>query len=519
MKKSMDSLLKELEEKTALTMDSQGKGAAKQHKKGKLTARERIELLLDEGSFVETDAFVEHCCSNFGMEKKKSPGDGVITGFGTVNGRPIYLFSQDFTFLGGALGEMYARKIQKIQDLALQNGAPVVGINDSGGARIQEGVDSLHGYGQIFFRNVRASGVIPQISVIVGPCAGGAAYSPALTDFVFMVKGVSNMFITGPGVIEQVTGEKVSAEALGGPLAHASRSGNIHFVHDDEKSCFEAVRRLLWFVPPHNMTDSREVANDDPVDRIERDLNAIVPVDTKQAYDIRDVITRVVDYGDFMESQELFAQNIVTGFARLDGITVGIVANQPAYMAGCLDIDASDKASRFIRFCDCFNVPVVTFVDVPGYLPGSQQEHSGIIRHGAKLLYAYSEATVPKITVTVRKSYGGASVAMASKDMGADLMICWPQSEIAVMGAEGAANVIYRRELKAAPDDEREALRKQKIDEYEEALYNPYVAAKKGYVDLIIRPDETRPRLIQSLRVLKSKQDTLPDKKHGNVPL
>ncbi len=519
MKKDMEGLLKELDETMAVVTDADGTRAEKQHKKGKLTARERIELLLDEGSFVETDAFVEHTCTNFGLEKKKCPGDGVITGFGTVRGRPIYVFSQDFTFLGGALGEMYARKIQKIQDLALQNGAPIVGINDSGGARIQEGVDSLHGYGQIFFRNVRASGVIPQISVIVGPCAGGAAYSPALTDFIFMVEGVSNMFITGPQVIKQVTGEQVTADALGGPMAHATRSGNIHFVHEDEKSCFEAVRRLLWFIPPHNMTDSREVENSDPVDRMEADLNSLVPVDTKQAYDIRDVICRVVDNGDFMESQALFAQNIVTGFARVDGITVGIVANQPAFMAGCLDINASDKASRFIRFCDCFNIPIVTFVDVPGYLPGSQQEHAGIIRHGAKLLYAYSEATVPKITVTVRKSYGGASVAMASKDMGADLMICWPQSEIAVMGAEGAANVIFRREIKAAPEEEREAVRQQKIQEYEDALYNPYVAARKGYVDLIIKPDETRPRLVQALRVLKSKQDTLPDKKHGNVPL
>jgi len=519
MKKDMEALLANLDEVTAAVADGDGKKAAKQHKKGKLSARERIELLLDEDSFVETDAFVEHQCTNFGLEATKQPGDGVITGFGTVNGRPVYVFSQDFTFLGGALGEMYARKIMKIQDLAQQNGAPIVGINDSGGARIQEGVDSLHGYGQIFFRNVRASGVIPQISVIVGPCAGGAAYSPALTDFVFMVQGVSNMFITGPQVIQQVTGEKVSAEDLGGPMAHATRSGNIHFVHDDERSCFEAVRRLLWFIPPHFMTESREVDNVDPVDRVETVLNSMVPVDGKQGYDVRDVIRLVVDEADFMEVQELYAPNIVVGFARMDGVTVGFIANQPCVMAGCLDINASDKASRFIRFCDCFNIPIITFVDVPGYLPGTQQEHAGIIRHGAKLLFAYSEATVPKITVTLRKSYGGASVAMASKDMGADLLICWPQAEIAVMGAEGAANVIFRKDIEAAPEGERDAVRRRMIEEYETALYNPFVAARRGYVDMIIRPDETRPRLIQVLRVLKSKQDALPDKKHGNIPL
>jgi len=519
MKKDMELLLEQLDERLDAVHDSDGSRAAKQHKKGKLTARERIELLLDPDSFVETDAFVEHQCCHFGMGKKTFPGDGVITGFGSVSGRPIYVFAQDFTVLGGALGEMHARKITKIQDLALRNGAPIVGINDSGGARIQEGVDSLHGYGQIFYRNVRASGVIPQLSVIMGPCAGGAVYSPALTDFVFMVQGISNMFITGPQVIKQVTGEEVSADALGGANTHCAISGNAHFMNEDEKSCFESVRRLLWFIPPHNMTDSREVENDDPVDRMDKELNFLVPADGKQGYDVREVIVRIVDGGDFMEVQTFYAPNIVVGLSRLDGITVGIVANQPAHMAGCLDLNASDKAARFIRFCDAFNIPILTLVDVPGYLPGCQQEHMGIIRHGAKLLYAYSEASVPKITVTMRKSYGGASVAMASKDMGADILMAWPQAEIAVMGAGGAANIIFRKEIKAAPEKERASVRQEKIDEYEENFANPYEAARRGYVDLVIRPEETRPRVIQSLRLLKSKQDSLPSKKHGNIPL
>lgn len=519
MKKDMKDLLDELQQKYDQVHDTDGKRTKKQHAKGKLTARERIHLLLDEDSFVETDAFVEHQCHNFGLEKKLIPGDGVITGFGTVNGRPIYVFSQDFTVHGGSLGEMFAKKITKIQDLAIQNGAPCIGINDSGGARIQEGVDSLHGYGQIFFRNVRSSGIIPQISVIVGPCAGGAVYSPALTDFVFMVEGVSNMFITGPQVIKQVTGEKISAEELGGSLAHATLSGNCHFVHPDEESCFAAVRRLLTFIPPHNMTDCVEHPSDDPVDRCDAELVGLVPTDTKRAYDVRDVITRIVDQGDFMEVHALFARNIVVGLARMDGISVGIVANQPNHLAGCLDIDASDKAARFIRFCDAFNIPVLTFVDVPGYLPGRAQEHSGIIRHGAKMLYAYSEATVPKITVTLRKSYGGASVAMASKDMGCDFMIAWPQAEIAVMGAEGAANIIFRKDIEAAPDAEKAKVRQEKIDLYEKQLCNPYVAARRGYVDLICKPEETRPRVIQALRVLKSKRENLPAKKHDNLPL
>jgi acetyl-CoA carboxylase carboxyltransferase component len=519
MKKDMESLIKTLDEMNDIVSDADGARAAKQHKKGKLTARERIHLLLDEDSFVETDAFVMHQSSNFGLEKNKILGDGVVTGFGTVNGRPIYVFSQDFTFLGGALGEAYAKKIVKIQDLAIQNGAPMIGINDSGGARIQEGVDSLHGYGDIFYRNVMASGVIPQISVIVGPCAGGAVYSPALTDFVFMVKNVSNMFITGPQVIKQVTGESVSAEDLGGGYAQTAISGNGHFLCEDEKECFAAVRKLLWFIPPHNMTDSREVECTDPSDRMAMELRTAVPIDSKKSYDVRDVIGHIVDDGEFMESQANYAGNIVTGFARLDGISVGIIANQPLVMAGCLDINASDKGARFIRFCDCFNLPVITFVDVPGYLPGKAQEHAGIIRHGAKILYAYSEATVPKITITLRKSYGGASVAMASREMGTDILMAWPQAEIAVMGAAGAANIIFRKEILAAPEGKEEEVRQECLDNYEDAICNPYEAAKRGYLDLIIKPEETRPRLIQSLRVLKHKQAHLPAKKHGNMPL
>jgi acetyl-CoA carboxylase carboxyltransferase component len=519
MKKDINTLLQQLDEKNNLTQDKDKSRAEKQHQKGKLSARERIHLLLDEGSFVETDAFEEHDCHNFGIEKQKFPGDGVITGFGTISDRPVYVFSQDFTVLGGSLGLAFARKIMKIQDMALQNGAPVIGINDSGGARIQEGVDALHGYGGIFFRNVRASGVIPQISVIVGPCAGGAVYSPALTDFVFMVQGIGNMFITGPQVIKQVTGEDITSEALGGARVQSEKSGNVHFVHEDEKSCFEAVRTLIDLLPANNMANPHEADWGDPVDRMDAELISLVPTDGKKSYDIHEVIRHVVDSGWFYEVQPMYAANIVTGFARLGGTSVGIIANQPLFMAGCLDIDASDKAARFIRFCDAFSIPLITLVDVPGYLPGRSQEHNGIIRHGAKLLYAYSEATVPKLTVTLRKSYGGASIAMANKDLGCDFMLAWPQAEIAVMGAEGAAGIIFRKEITSAAPEDQARVRTEKIDEYEELFCNPYVAAAKGYVDAVIRPEETRPRLIQALRALRGKRDNPPPRKHGNLPL
>jgi len=519
MKQDISTLIKQLEERNAVATDASGSRATKQHDKGKLTARERINLVLDQGSFVELDAFEEHDCNNFGMEKQKFPGDGVVTGFGTISGRTVYVFSQDFTVLGGSLGLSFARKIWKIQDMAMQSGAPVIGINDSGGARIQEGVDALHGYGGIFFRNVRASGVIPQISVIVGPCAGGAVYSPALTDFVFMVNGIGNMFITGPQVIKQVTGEDITQDALGGARAHAEKSGNTHFVFEDEKSCFEAVRTLVDLLPANNIEMPTDVDWGDPIDRMAPELVTSVPVDSRQSYDIHQVISKVVDLGWFMEIQPDFARNIVIGFARLGGSTVGIVANQPAHMAGCLDIDASDKAARFVRFCDAFNIPIVTFVDVPGYLPGRAQEHNGIIRHGAKLLYAYSEASVPKLTVTLRKSYGGSSIAMGNKDLGCDFMLAWPQAEIAVMGAEGAAGIIFRKEILSAPPEEQSKVRKEKIQEYEDLFCNPYVAAARGYVDLVIQPAQTRPRLIQALRSMRGKRDVLPPRKHGNLPL
>ncbi len=517
MKKTLEEVLQDYERRLAEVEDRDGKRAAKQHAKGKLTARERVLRLCDEGSFVELDAFVEHRCSLFGMDKKRFPGDGVVTGYGTVDGRLVFVFSQDFTVLGGALGESHAAKICKVMDLALSNGAPVIGMKDSGGARIQEGVDSLHGYGRIFFRNVRASGVVPQLSLILGPCAGGAVYSPALTDFTFMVDGISNMYITGPQVIKAVTGEDVSAEELGGARVHNTVSGNASFFYPDEESCFEGVRKLLSFLPSNNMAKPPRVECRDAPDRECPELLELVPIDTKQAYDVRDVIRVVVDEGDFFEVQAGYARNVVVGFARFDGDSVGIVANQPAHLAGCLDIDSSDKLARFVRFCDCFNIPLVTFVDVPGYMPGKQQEYGGIIRHGAKVLYAYGEATVPKITVTLRKSYGGASVAMCNKDMGADILMAWPQSEIAVMGAEGAANIIFRRQIKAADDPEK--VRREKIEEYERDMLNPYEGAKRGLVDMVIHPAETRARIVQALAMLRNKRDEIPPKKHGNMPV
>jgi len=488
----------------------------KQHEKGKLTARERIELLVDPGSFIELNPFIEHRSVDFGLENQKGPGDGVVTGYGKVNGRPIYLFSQDFTVFGGALGEMHAHKIATVMDLAAKNGAPFVGLNDSGGARIQEGVVSLDGYGQIFYRNSIYSGVIPQISVIMGPCAGGAVYSPAITDFVFMVEKTSQMFITGPKVIETVTGEKISAEDLGGAKVHNTVSGNAHFRAETETEILEMVRALLSYLPQsHEEKPPRlEVDNEDDY---RPDLTDLIPFDAVRPYDVRIVIEQVVDADSFMEIQKDFARNLVIGLARVKGEVVGLVCNQPKFMAGGLDIDSSDKASRFIRFCDSFNIPIITFEDVTGFFPGIKQEHGGIIRHGAKILYAYSEATVPKLTIILRKAYGGAYVALNSKSIGADLVFAWPNAEIAVMGPQGAANIIFAKEIQNS--DDPEATRQQKIDEYREKFANPYVAASRGMVDDVIDPRETRIKIIQSLEMLRSKKESRPKKKHGNIPL
>lgn len=489
----------------------------RQHQAGKLTARERLDRLFDPDSFVELDMFVEHRSVHFDMDKTEAPGDGVVTGFGRVHGRPAYAFAQDFTVIGGSLGEMHAGKIVKLQELALKMGAPLVGINDSGGARIQEGVDSLRGYGDIFFRNTLASGVIPQISVLVGPSAGGAVYSPALTDFVFMAKGIAKMFITGPDVTKAAINEEISAEALGGALTHSQVSGNAHFACDSEEELFETVRYLLSFLPQSNREEPPRVAPTDDPGRMEPRLTTLVPTNPGRAYDVRELIAAVVDHGEFLEVHQLYAQNIVVGFARLDGRPVGVVANQPRIMAGCLDINASDKAARFVRFCDAFNIPLWTVVDVPGYLPGSTQEYGGVIRHGAKLLYAYSEATVPKVTLIVRKSYGGAYLAMCSRHLGADQVLAWPQAEIAVMGPEGAANIIFRREIKEAADPE--AKRQEMIDEYRQSFANPYQAAGRGYVDRVIEPGETRPALLAAFAMAATKREPRPWKKHGNIPL
>ncbi len=487
----------------------------KQHQSGKMTARERINALLDEGSFVELDQFVTHRGTQFGMDKAVAPGEGVVTGYGTVDGRLVYVYSQDFTVLGGSLGEMHAAKICKVMDMAVKVGAPVVGINDSGGARIQEGVDALNGYGEIFKRNTLASGVIPQLSVIMGPCAGGAVYSPALTDFVFMVEK-ANMFITGPQVIKSVTGEDVSAEALGGAMAHNKVSGNAHFYAADEAECIGQIRRLLSFLPANNLEGVPLYDCDDPAERAEEVLATVVPDDPNKAYDMHDVITAIADNRDFFEVQPYWGCNILTGFIRLNGVSVGVIANQPKIMAGCLDINASDKASRFIRFCDAMGVPLLTFVDTPGYLPGVAQEHGGIIRHGAKLLYAYSEASVPKLTVITRKAYGGAYLAMCAKSLGADTAIAWPTAQIAVMGAQGAANIVFRKDIEAAEDPA--AKRAEKIAEYEDKFSNPYCAASRGFVDMVIEPDNTRYYLIKSLDSLLSKKESRPGKKHGNLP-
>ena len=488
----------------------------KQHEKGKLTARERIELLVDKDSFVELSPFIKHRTVDFGMDKQEGPGDGVVTGYGKVNGRPIYLFSQDFTVFGGALGEMHALKIANVMDLAAKNGAPFIGLNDSGGARIQEGVVSLDGYGQIFYRNAIYSGVIPQISVILGPCAGGAVYSPAITDFVFMTDETSQMFITGPKVIETVTGEKISAEDLGGSKVHNTISGNAHFRGKSEEEVLESVRLLLSYLP-QSFEEKPSIAEVEEEDDIRPDLADIVPYEAIRPYDIRKVIEQVVDTDSFLEVQKEFARNIVIGLARIKGEVVGLVCNQPKVMAGGLDIDSSDKAARFIRFCDAFNIPIITFEDVTGFFPGIKQEHGGIIRHGAKILFAYSEATVPKITVILRKAYGGAYVALNSKSIGADIVFAWPNAEIAVMGPNGAANIIFAREI--AQSEDPEAVRAEKIEEYREKFANPYVAASMGMVDDVIDPRETRIKLIQSLEMMRNKKETRPNKKHGNIPL
>ena len=514
---TIDKVNELIEKKAKLELGGGAESIAKQHKSGKMTARERIDMLFDENSFVEIDAFVETRGMDFDMQKKKIPGDGVVTGYGTIDGRLVYVSAQDFTVIGGSLGEMHAKKMTKVMDMAIKMGAPFISINDSGGARIQEGIDSLCGFGEIFYRNTLASGVIPQISVIMGPCAGGAVYSPAITDFIFMVEKSSYMFITGPEVVKSVTGEDVTFEALGGADVHNSKSGVAHFKYSSEEDCIEDIKRLISFLPDNNLSDSSVYQAADNQNRIISELNEIVPDDTNKPYDMKVVIEKIVDDGDFFEIQKTFAQNIIIGFGRMNGSTIGIVANQPKIMAGVLDVNSADKAARFIRFCDAFNIPLVTFTDVPGYLPGVGQEHGGVIRHGAKLLYAFSEATVPKINVIIRKAYGGAYIAMNSKHLGADMVFAWPSAEIAVMGAEGAANIVFRKEITTAADPAE--ARKLRIDEYRDKFSNPYIAAARGYVDDVIEPSSTRIRVINALEMLASKRETRPSKKHGNIPL
>jgi len=513
----MEELVKQLADKKArLELGGGEKAIAKRHEQGKLTARERLALLFDPGTFTETDLFVKHRGTELGMPSKETPAEGVVTGFGKVNGRTVYAFSQDFTVMGGSLGEMHAEKIIKIQRLALKAGAPIIGIQDSGGARINEHVDSLNGYGQIFLNNTIASGVIPQISVIMGPCAGGAVYSPGLTDFIFMVDKASYMYITGPEVIKAVTREETTHEALGGAMAHASKSGVAHFVAPSEHDCIEQIKRLLSFLPSNNVDDAPAMLTADPLERAEERLLGIVPENANKPYDVREIITAVVDDADFFEVQPYWAGNMVVGFGRIGGKPVGIIANQAKVMAGCIDIHASDKASRFIRFCDAFNIPVVTFVDTPGYLPGVNQEHGGIIRHGAKLLYAYCEATVPKLVVIVRKAYGGAYLAMCSQSVGADFVMAWPMAEIAVMGADGAANILF----KPGADVEDPAAAKAKwVADYKEKFNSPFMAAARGFVEAVIDPRETRRYLAAALSGMETKRETRPAKKHGNFPV
>lgn len=500
-----------------ITLGGGQKRIEKQHSSGKLTARERMNLLFDEGTFVELDAYVTHRCVNFGMKNTEAPGEGVVTGYGMVDGRLVYAYAQDFTVIGGSLGEMHAGKICKVLDNALKVGAPVVGMNDSGGARIQEGVDALSGYGKIFYRNTIASGVIPQISAIMGPCAGGAVYSPAITDFVYMVDKTSKMFITGPEVIKTVTGEEVTAEELGGAMTHNSTSGVSHFIASNDEDCIEQIRRLLSFLPSNNMEIAPVYDTEDDINRIVPELDNLLPENPNKPYDMFDIIAKVVDDGDYYEVLPHYAKNMITCFARINGQSIGIIANQPKVLAGCLDINASDKAARFIRTCDAFNIPVLNMVDVPGFLPGTGQEYGGIIRHGAKMLYAYSEATVPKITLIVRKAYGGAYIGMCNKELGADMVFAWPSAEIAVMGPQGAANIIFRQDIKNS--DDPVATRNEKIQEYTSEFATPYKAAERGYVDDIIEPNATRPRLVDALNMLVSKRESRPAKKHGNIPL
>ncbi len=488
-----------------------------QHKKGKLTARERIDLLLDEGSFEEIDMFTRHRSNAFGLDKERPLGDGVVTGYGTIDGRLVFVFSQDFTVFGGSLSEVHAEKIVKIMEMAMKVGAPVIGLNDSGGARIQEGVVSLGGYADIFLLNTLASGVIPQISAIMGPCAGGAVYSPAITDFIFMVKNTSYMFVTGPNVVKTVTHEEITSEELGGATTHATKSGVAHVAAENELDCLLRLRKLCSFLPSNNMESPPVVPCDDPVDRCDESLKTIIPDHPNKPYDMKDVIDRIVDHGDFFEVHAEYAQNIIVGFARLDGQSVGIVANQPSVLAGVLDIDSSLKAARFVRFCDAFNIPLLVFEDVPGFLPGSDQEWRGIIKHGAKLLYAFCEATVPKVTVITRKAYGGAYDVMNSKHVRGDVNFAWPSAEIAVMGAKGAVEIIFKKEIESAAD--RAAMEKKLIEDYEVRFANPYSAAERGYIDDVIEPQMTRPKLIKAFRMLENKADTNPKKKHGNIPL
>mgnify|MGYP000109066914 FL=1 len=514
----MDDRIEELREK--LERAELGGGEARiesQHEKGKMTARERIDYFLDDDTFQEFDQLRTHRSHNFGMEKKQIPGDGVVTGYGEVNGRKVFVFAHDFTVFGGSLGEVFAEKVTKVMDKAMEVGAPVVGLNDSAGARIQEGVSALAGYADIFHRNQQASGVIPQISAIMGPCAGGAVYSPAITDFVFMVKDTSHMFITGPDVIKTVTGEEVGFEELGGATTHAGTSGVAHFAEDSEEDALDNIKRLLSYLPQNNVEDPPRVEPWDDPERRDEELTNIVPDQPRKPYDVTNVVDSVVDEGSFFEVQEDFAKNLVVGFARLDGRSIAVVANQPRVNAGTLDIEASEKGSRFVRFCDSFNIPILTFVDVPGFLPGTDQEHNGIIRHGAKLLYAFSEASVPLMTVILRKAYGGAYDVMASKHIGADVNYAWPTAEIAVMGPKGAVNVLYSDELEEAEDTD--ARREELIDEYREEFANPYTAADRGYLDAVIEPQETRPRLVEDLEMLESKRIDQPEKKHGNIPL
>ncbi len=514
MKDRIESLI---EKRKQIELGGGEEKIEKQRVAGKLTARERINLLLDQDSFIEVDAFIKHRSEDFGLGKTKIEGDGVVTGYGTVEGRLVFVYSQDFTVLGGSLGEMHANKIVKVQEMALKMGAPIVGFNDSGGARIQEGVDSLSGYGKIFYNNTKASGVIPQITSIVGPSAGGAVYSPAITDFIFMVEGISKMFITGPQVVKTVTGEDIDQEDLGGAKTHSTKSGVADFINLDEINNIKKIRELLGFLPSNNLDSLPIYDSKDSINRIEEELNNIVPEDASKPYDMKFIIKTIADDNYFFEVKPLFAKNIIVGFIRLNGKTIGVVANQPNVLAGCLDINASDKAARFIRTCDAFNIPLLNLVDVPGFLPGTDQEYGGIIRHGAKMLYAYSESTVPKVTMIIRKAYGGAYIAMCNKELGADQVFAWPNAEIAVMGPDGAANIIFKNDIKNS--DNPVETRKEKIEEYKNTVANPYTAAARGYVDDVIVPSLSRPRLISAFDMLETKRESNPPKKHGNIPL